>query len=67
VLGTMLHGLFENAGLRQHLLFELRALRGLAPLADTAPIPSRDAEYDRLAAAVEGALDVERLRQIVGL
>jgi adenosylcobyric acid synthase len=64
VLGTMLHGLFENAGLRQSLLAELRQRRGLAEPKGSA-LPSRDAEYDRLAAAVRASLDLGLLRQII--
>jgi adenosylcobyric acid synthase len=66
VLGTMLHGLFENHALRQQLLSELRALRGLSPPAAAEPIASREAEYDRLAGAVRAALDMQQLMQIVG-
>jgi adenosylcobyric acid synthase len=64
VLGTMLHGLFENAGLRQSLLAQLRARRGLAA-PNGAALPSRDAEYDRLAAVVRESLDLGLLRQII--
>ncbi|MEO8181921.1 MAG: cobyric acid synthase [Deltaproteobacteria bacterium] len=64
VLGTMLHGLFENAGLRQGLLSQLRQRRGLvAP--NAAALPSRDAEYDRLAAVVRESLDLGLLRQLI--
>lgn len=64
VLGTMLHGLLENAGLRQSLLSELRQRRGLLEPSSTA-LPSRDAEYDRLAGAVRAALDLGLLRQLI--
>jgi adenosylcobyric acid synthase len=66
VVGTMLHGLFENAGLRRSLLRTLRERRGLGE-PDTCALPSRDAEYDRLAAAVRPALDLDLLRRLVGL
>jgi adenosylcobyric acid synthase len=64
VLGTMLHGLFENAGLRHSLLAELRQRRGLAEPTSSA-LPSREAEYDRLAAAVRASLDLGLLREII--
>jgi len=66
VLGTMLHGLFENDGVRLRMLSVLRSRRGLAPVAAAKPIASREEEYDRLAGAVRAALDVPRLLQIVG-
>jgi adenosylcobyric acid synthase len=64
VIGTMLHGLFENTGLRRDLLSELRQRRGLtAP--QGAALPSRDAEYDRLAAAVRESIDLGLLRRLI--
>jgi len=65
VIGTMLHGIFENESIRTALLSELRRSKGLAPHAGT--IPSRDAEYDRLAAIVRNSIDMEALRSIIGI
>jgi adenosylcobyric acid synthase len=65
VLGTMLHGLFENARLRQGLLSQLRQRRGLLE-PNRAALPSRDAEYDRLASVVRGSLDLGLLRRLIG-
>jgi adenosylcobyric acid synthase len=73
VVGTLVHGLFENASVRARLAGYLRARRGLAA---PAPTPgsrtwSRSDEYDRLADALErhlephawqALLDVSRLR-----
>ncbi|WP_437938348.1 cobyric acid synthase [Sorangium sp. So ce341] len=67
VVGTMIHGLFENDGLRRSLLAALRARRGLPAPAGEAAIPSRHEEYDRLATAVEASLDRGLLDRIVGL
>ncbi|WP_437968175.1 cobyric acid synthase [Sorangium sp. So ce260] len=67
VVGTMIHGLFENDGLRRSLLAALRARRGLPALAGEPAIPSRHEEYDRLATAVEESLDRALLDRIVGL
>jgi adenosylcobyric acid synthase len=64
VVGTMLHGLFENDALRAAVLRFLRERRGLtAPLA-AAPIPTKAAEYDRLARAVREHVDIARIAKI---
>jgi adenosylcobyric acid synthase len=65
VIGTMLHGLFANESLRRGLLRGLRLRRGLGEPSGTA-LPSREAEYDRLAAAVREALDLRLLRHLIG-
>ncbi|XYH98752.1 cobyric acid synthase [Sorangium sp. So ce1128] len=67
VVGTMIHGIFENDGLRRSLLAALRARRGLPATAGEPAIPSRHDEYDRLATAVEASLDRALLDRIVGL
>jgi adenosylcobyric acid synthase len=64
VVGTMLHGLFENDPLRARLLAALRARRGLPAPAGAARIPTRQAEYDRLEAAVRASLDLDLLRRL---
>jgi len=65
VVGTMLHGLFENESIRRTLLGELRKRRGLAT--PRGGIADRDSEYDRLAAAVRSNIDMHALRNIVGI
>jgi adenosylcobyric acid synthase len=56
VVGTLVHGLLEEDAVRGHLLARLRARRGIPdPVAP--PIPSREAEYDRLADALAAHLD----------
>jgi adenosylcobyric acid synthase len=66
VVGTLLHGLFENASLRADLLSSLRRRRGL--LGATGPVlPGRRQEYDRLADAVQVALDMSLLDRLIGL
>jgi len=66
IVGTMLHGLFENESIRRGLLAELRRRKGIATPSG-APIADRDAEYDRLAAAVRGNIDMRALREIIGI
>lgn len=65
VIGTMLHGLFANASVRVGLLRRLRQRRGLDEPTGAA-LPAREAEYDRLAAAVRQALDLKLLRRLIG-
>ena len=64
VLGTYLHGLFANDGLRRALLVELAAPKGLTP--DPRWGRSSDADrYDRLADVVGSALDLRLLAQLL--
>ena len=66
-IGTMLHGIFENDALRAALVEALRARKGLAAREATRPVASREAEYDRLAAAVAASVDLPATRKITGL
>jgi adenosylcobyric acid synthase len=66
VLGTMLHGLFENDGLRRDLLRALGERRGF-PADERGPLPTRQAEYDRLEAAFRGAVSRDLLLRIARL
>jgi adenosylcobyric acid synthase len=69
VVGTMIHGLFEDDALRAGLLATLRHRRGV-----TTPAPptegataAREREYDRLAAAIAQHLDLDLLWRLVRL
>jgi adenosylcobyric acid synthase len=66
VVGTLVHGLFENAPVRAALLGALRARRGLAAPAAGA-VPTREAEYDRLARTAVEHLDWPLLCRIAGV
>ena len=67
VVGTMLHGLFENGVIRDRTLLFLRTRKGL-PTCTTIPrIPTKQAEYDRLEAVVREHLDCEMLGRLTGL
>jgi adenosylcobyric acid synthase len=60
VVGTLVHGLLEDDGVRLALLARLRARRGLpAPVGP--PAPTREQEYDRLAGVLRQHLDWELL------
>jgi adenosylcobyric acid synthase len=64
VVGTMLHGLLENAAVRAHLLRWLRDRAGLAhPVAP--PVPSTDAEIDRLTTVFAASVDQPMLWNLI--
>jgi adenosylcobyric acid synthase len=61
VVGTMIHGLFDDAGVRRTLLAKLRERRGLPAPGPSAPQPD---EFDRLAAALRESIDVPLLHRL---
>ena len=66
VVGTMIHGLFENAVVRRSLIAALRKKKGLPQLSNV-PAPSTSAdEFDRLAAVLRENLDMKMLLGLVG-
>jgi adenosylcobyric acid synthase len=66
IVGTYIHGLFENESVRRCLLSNLRKTKGLD--CETRPFAlSKDSEYDKLAALVRGSLDMDRIYKITGL
>jgi adenosylcobyric acid synthase len=67
VVGTMLHGLFENDAVRATLLASLRSARGLGAHHVRNAEHDRFAAYDRLEATLRASLDRDLLWRIVGL
>jgi adenosylcobyric acid synthase len=65
VVGTMLHGLFENAGARRAVIDALRRRRGLAPLEPAARAPEAADEYDRLAGVLRDHIDAALLERLL--
>ncbi len=65
ILGTYIHGIFDNAAFRRAVVGALRARKGLAPLAAAAG-RSKDDNYDRLAAHVRAHLDMDAIYRILG-
>jgi adenosylcobyric acid synthase len=63
VFGVYLHGIFDNPNFRRAWL---NSLRPHATSAETLHA-QREREYDRLAAALRAALDMEAVRRMVGL
>jgi adenosylcobyric acid synthase len=66
IVGSMLHGLFDDDVLRTGMLTRLRARRGLGPQ-PSAPASDRRDEHDRLADAVAEHLDTALLWRLAGL
>jgi adenosylcobyric acid synthase len=66
IVGTYIHGLFENASVRRCLLSSLRKAKGVDR--ETQPFAlSKDSEYDKLAALVRGTVDMDMIYKIAGL
>jgi len=66
VVGTMIHGLFDNAAVRDALLARLRARRGLAPPLVPRATQHPIDEYDRLAAVLRESVDTGLLFRLLG-
>ncbi len=66
VLGTYIHGLFHNGGVRRAVLQNLASAKGvtLPPSAQDATI---DGEYDKLADWVRSALNMDQVYEMTGL
>lgn len=67
VVGTMLHGLFENEVIRARTLAFRHRRKGIPMSTTVQHIPSRQAEYDRLEAVVREHIDCELLWRLTGL
>jgi adenosylcobyric acid synthase len=67
IIGTMLHGIFENESIRIAMIAELRRRKGLSTAEVAGTVGTRDAEYDRLAQMVHASIDMRALRDIIGI
>lgn len=67
VVGTMIHGLFENEPVRRSVLSFLRERKGLSEPVAWRPLPPRESDYDRLEEVVRGSIDLDLLWRITGL
>ena len=65
VMGTYIHGLFHNAGVRRAILGELARRRGVRLPAGVDV--ARDREYDRLADWVRDSLRMDSVYEMLGL
>ncbi|MDU4960333.1 MAG: cobyric acid synthase [Sporomusaceae bacterium] len=68
VMGTYIHGIFDNDAYRRAVLDKLRLRKGLEPLGAVQDTQARkQASYDRLAATVRASLDMKLIYQIMGV
>ncbi len=69
VLGSMIHGLFDNAHLRRTLLATLRRERGWGDPPPIVSMPTVDVvdEYDRIADVIRDNIRTDLLHRLVGL
>ncbi|QGG46893.1 cobyric acid synthase [Heliorestis convoluta] len=70
IIGTYIHGIFDNDSLRHQLINFLRRKKGWGPLNFAHALSSKERQeedYNRLAAIVRESLDMERLYSIVGI
>ena len=65
ILGTYLHGLFHNEPVRRAILSELAARTGRT-LTFSNGVPSKEEQYDRLAALVRNHLDMNLISRLLG-
>lgn len=66
VVGTMIHGILDNPLVRTSLVHSLRQRRGLGPFAASHAAPTRQNEFDRLAAMLREHMDPSALRAMTG-
>jgi adenosylcobyric acid synthase len=70
VMGTYMHGIFDNDDFRRSLLDALRRRKGLPELNRSEVISykaGKEAAYDRLAELVRSNLDMDYVRRVMGL
>jgi adenosylcobyric acid synthase len=68
VIGTYLHGIFDDDGFRHAFIHAARASSGLARPKELKNIRAeREARFDRLAAHVRGALDLKTILRWLGV
>lgn len=67
VMGSYLHGLFENESLRAALVDWLAGRRGIQAPKGEGAVAGREAEYDRLADSLRRHLEMGSLLRILGL
>jgi adenosylcobyric acid synthase len=67
VIGTYLHGIFDNAAFTNRIINNLRRKKGLDPLNIVPPDYDdfKQAEYDKLARVIRENLDMEKIYQIL--
>jgi adenosylcobyric acid synthase len=70
VIGTSIHGIFDNELFRRRLIDRLRQSKGLAALGQSMPddpLADRRAAFDRIADVLEQHLDLSRIAAFAGV
>jgi len=68
VMGTYLHGVFDNDGYRRALINALRMKKGLQPITGVEDTQARkEASYNRLASVVRDSLNMDLIYTVTGL
>jgi adenosylcobyric acid synthase len=68
VMGTYIHGIFDNDSYRRAVLNALRARKGLSPLANHhSYLQSKQDNYNRLAQVVKASLNMDLVYRIMGM
>ena len=66
VIGTYLHGIFDNTGFTRAFLNNIRGRKGLNPINQKVDLDAlRDKELDKLAAHVRKHLDMKKIYEIL--
>ena len=65
VWGTYLHGVFDDDRFRRHFIDSIRRRKGLSPLGEVTSRYNTDVEYDKLAAVMRKALDMESIYRLL--
>lgn len=66
VVGSMIHGLFDNVAVRRVIIAHLRRAKNLPPMPVSAPSSSTPDELDRLADTLRAHLDMRLLLGLIG-
>jgi len=65
VLGTYIHGIFNNNAFRHSLVNAVRRYRGLSLISEDATIFNKEKQYDKLAELVRQSIDIEHIYRII--
>ncbi len=65
VMGTYLHGIFDNDEWRNLILNDMRGKKGLEEKADVDFAKEKDLEYDKLAKLVREHMDLDAIKEII--
>ncbi|WP_066635439.1 cobyric acid synthase [Desulfolucanica intricata] len=70
IMGTYIHGIFDNDDFRRHCIDKVRLAKGLEPFTGYKGLSvwdQRQKDYDQLAQTVKSSLDIEKIYTFMGL